>query len=358
MTSPSIFTPEYLGADKTPSIYAAAISTFCLASLAVPLRVISRRISSTNLWFDDWFIFVAYLFACGVFAATILLASKNPTHVTQILKSITPAEIFYTLSIVFAKYSILSFYWRVFGVTNRLRNILIALGVIVTAWGISVIVVSATSCLPLKALWNPEVHGKCVSLTKFYLGISFPNVITDWIMLVIPIRYIWRLQMPNNQKVVVLGLFVVGSFVCIVSLVRLIIISHLNLTDITWGLVDLDVWTCVESFSAVLCACLPSLKPIFNLMTGKPANQASRSTGKGVYTGSQSNKNTWKKNKPSITTDTLPESITRLRDDDAWAPVTTAEGTNSPEDIGLQEVGKKTNEINVTKEIAWGESRG
>lgn len=93
-------------------------------------------------------------------------------------------------------------------------------------------------------------------------------------------------------------------------------------------------------------------------MTGKPANQASRSTGKGVYTGSQSNKNIWKKNKPSITTDTLPESITRLRDDDAWAPVTTAEGTNSPEDIGLQEVGKKTNEINVTKEIAWGESRG
>ncbi|RAL61105.1 hypothetical protein DID88_010445 [Monilinia fructigena] len=250
--------------------------------MTIPLRIFSRRISSTNLWFDDWFIFVAYLFACGVFAATILC-------------------------------------------------------VIVTAWGISVIVVSATSCIPLKALWNLEVHGKCVSLTKFYLGISFPNVITDWI-------------------IGCLRTFHRGQF-CLYRIPRS---SYNHFTSKSHryhlGLVDLDVWTCVESFSAVLCACLPSLKPIFNLMTGKPANQASRSTGKGVYTGSQSNKSTWKNNKPSVTTDTLPGSIARLRDDDAWAPVTTAEGTNSP-DIGLKEVGKKTNEINVTKEIAWRESR-
>ncbi|QSZ31175.1 hypothetical protein DSL72_000738 [Monilinia vaccinii-corymbosi] len=184
-------------------------------------------------------------FGVGQHVATVM--SNDPSDVYGLLKAITPGEISYALSLLFSKYSILSFYWRVFGISS-MRTIILVMAAVVTLWAVSATIASFLACIPLEALWNPNIPGKCMPLANFYLGVSFPNVMTDWILLFIPIKYIWSLQMPKSQKLVVSGMFAVGSFVCIVSLIRLIIIYHLDLTDITWGLVDLVVWTGVESF--------------------------------------------------------------------------------------------------------------
>jgi hypothetical protein len=63
----------------------------------------------------------------------------------------------------------------------------------------------------MEALWNPLIEGKCIDLAKFLIAISFPNVITDWIMLAVPLSHIWGLHMPMSQKMVVMSLFVVGG---------------------------------------------------------------------------------------------------------------------------------------------------
>lgn len=47
-------------------------------------------------------------------------------------------EILYTLSICFTKYSILMFYWRIFGTTN-IRIPIYVIGAVVTAWGLGVV---------------------------------------------------------------------------------------------------------------------------------------------------------------------------------------------------------------------------
>jgi len=60
MSLPSL-SPEELAADKASSIYAGAITTFVLASVAIPLRIISRRMTGMKFWWDDYFIFIAYV---------------------------------------------------------------------------------------------------------------------------------------------------------------------------------------------------------------------------------------------------------------------------------------------------------
>ena len=70
---------------------------------------------------------------------------------------------------------------------------------------------------------------------------------------------------------------------CIISVVRLVYVVHLDLTDFTWNVVDFIIWTCLELWwyvasawtstsglthlarSAIICACLPSLGPLFRI---------------------------------------------------------------------------------------------
>lgn len=57
----STLSAEQIASDRSTSTFAAAIVTFTLASLAVPLRIFARRLTPANFWWDDWFIFVAYV---------------------------------------------------------------------------------------------------------------------------------------------------------------------------------------------------------------------------------------------------------------------------------------------------------
>lgn len=50
---------EYLAESRQPNIYAAEITTYAFALLAVSLRFWSRRIKAAGYWIDDWLILVA-----------------------------------------------------------------------------------------------------------------------------------------------------------------------------------------------------------------------------------------------------------------------------------------------------------
>lgn len=64
---PSAFSalPSGENVDLSPQIYVATITTFALATIVVPLRIYCRRLTSTALWWDDYFILIAYV--CNLF---------------------------------------------------------------------------------------------------------------------------------------------------------------------------------------------------------------------------------------------------------------------------------------------------
>lgn len=49
-----------------------------------------------------------------------------------------------------------------------------------------------------------------VDSPKLYLGNAFFTIITDIMMLGLPIPYIWSLKLPGVQKLVVIGILLVG----------------------------------------------------------------------------------------------------------------------------------------------------
>lgn len=56
--------------------------------------------------------------------------------------------------------------------------------------------------------------------------------------------------------------------VIIVSIIRIITVlkQDYNSVDFTWDMYPVVMWTGVEMFTAIICACLPSMKPILNFL--------------------------------------------------------------------------------------------
>lgn len=109
---------------------------------------------------------------------------------------------------------------------------------------------------------------KCISLGVVYISGSTPNVITDLMILLLPLPYVWGLHAPLGQRLILVGMFMLGCFVSIVSIVRLTILVGIPLSssDVTYNTKEVIVWSIVEINIGLVCACLPSMKPALRLL--------------------------------------------------------------------------------------------
>lgn len=124
------------------------------------------------------------------------------------------------------------------------------------------------NCIPVQAAWDITLlpEARCIEVRSIYLGGSVPNVVLDIIVVFMPIPYVWRLHAPLGQRLVLAGMFVLGTFIAVVSLVRLIIFLNIPIStsgDLTYNFREIIIWSIVEINIGLVCACLPSLKPAF-----------------------------------------------------------------------------------------------
>ena len=85
------------------------------------------------------------------------------------------------------------------------------LGGISITWASVYTIVAGLQCIPLRKMWYPEVEGTCIDLLALYLGNAIPNVITDMAILVLPVTQVWRLQVRLWQRIMLIGMFLLGS---------------------------------------------------------------------------------------------------------------------------------------------------
>ncbi|MCJ1426968.1 hypothetical protein MMC29_004871 [Sticta canariensis] len=93
-------------------------------------------------------------------------------------------------------------------------------------------------------------------------------MITDISILTIPLPVIWKLQMPTQQKIAVSGIFLLGTFVCGISIARFVFLLQIsqglgNAYDVTYNHAPTIYWTQLEGAFAVISACLPTFRPLF-----------------------------------------------------------------------------------------------
>ncbi|KAH6887135.1 hypothetical protein B0T10DRAFT_407061 [Thelonectria olida] len=297
-----------LSEDKRPVIIAVSVTTWVLAFLTLMMRVVGRRIKGLNLWLDDWFIVAALIAALGHVIGMAGYATSRgvgqhvwagkPDATYAWALGLFMAEIFYTLTLWLTKLSILAFYWRSFGVWRSMRWPIWALAAIVSSWGIALLLVTILQCSPTRAAWarydpdNPlpasEYHCR-IDQMQFFYGNAVPTIVTDVMLMLLPLPYVWRLHLPAGGKLALSGIFLVGIFVTVVSVIRLVLLLRTDLVnpDITWNFVSVGVLTIVEGNIAVVCACLPFAKPVlkkisFGLLDLTPLSRSRRKDNTGT----------------------------------------------------------------------------
>lgn len=118
--------------------------------------------------------------------------------------------ILWALGAAVVKIGILLFYWRVFIVRDFRRRVAIV-GAIVLTSSMSIILVFIFQCQPIRLFWADSEFGHCIDQVAFYLTGGSLNIASDVLVLSLPVRQVWKLNAPLNQRIALLFLFGLGG---------------------------------------------------------------------------------------------------------------------------------------------------
>ncbi|KAI4111250.1 MAG: hypothetical protein LQ339_000711 [Xanthoria mediterranea] len=268
-----------------------------IASILSRFRARVARKAAVGL--DDWLCLAALVLEIGCGITIIIGASghaigyhSNPQDVSNFYESHQRTQIFlekcefaFNILIIPAlglvKVSILLFYQRIFR-GRTFKIISWTLIGIASTWAVAFLLVTIFDCRGnFEANWGSvrDLRAECIDTFEQLLALSISDVITDVCILTLPIPLVWRLQMPHHRKFAVLAIFMLGAFSVAAGITRMVIFisifapSQHNVKDPTvlgvpstddLGVVSIILfWAMIEIGVAVIAACLPTLRPLF-----------------------------------------------------------------------------------------------
>ncbi|KAJ6439333.1 putative PTH11-type G-protein coupled receptor protein [Purpureocillium lavendulum] len=197
-------------------------------------------------------------------------------------------EIIYFAEVSLLKLALLFFYIRIFP-TTMVRRLLWATIAVVSLFGVTFVFLATFQCTPVEYYWwqwaaDGVHHGTCIDI----MGIGWSNaaisIALDAWMLGIPLWQLRTLNLDLRKKVGVAMMFCVGTFVTIVSMLRLrsLVQAGASTVNPTWDFFEAGVWSTVEINVGIICICMPSLRlllvRIFPGLRGMSTRYYGRST--------------------------------------------------------------------------------
>ncbi|KAL2024933.1 hypothetical protein VTK56DRAFT_3632 [Thermocarpiscus australiensis] len=253
-----------------------------IATIFVGLRWYTARVVARLPWTFDEYVCIVALIA----NYTMLFAESYDAHyglgrpITEVtntvlfMKGILAIEVTYGVACPLSKLAVLTMYHRIFSTSRLLRYCvwMIAFGLV--GWSIAVVGVSIFSCTPIHGFWDLSVPSKCIDSSKFYIGITVPNIIFDVMTVVLPTHRVWTLQMGRDKKLAITGVFLLGGSVILASLARLVLFSIFRPgagetgNNMSQTVVIPHSASAIETCLAIIGACLPPCAPLLRRILG------------------------------------------------------------------------------------------
>ncbi len=84
-------------------------------------------------------------------------------------------------------------------------------GAFVVAWYISIQITAIVQCLPINHYWHRAGEGHCIENNNFYIALAALNLLTDVVILIIPIPLVWHLNTSRTKKIGLTVVFLLGT---------------------------------------------------------------------------------------------------------------------------------------------------
>ncbi|KAG5290871.1 CFEM domain-containing protein [Histoplasma capsulatum G186AR] len=262
--------------DRTKVVSIAGVVGGGVAFLAFILRMMARLpfFNGGPFGMDDVMIIVAMIFAIPFTVFSVFIANaglgKDIWHVdfddiTKVLYIYYWDEWIYFSAIVPTKMSLHFFYLRIFPKKSFRIAIYIVMG-ITLAYGIVFILVSVFQCSPIKTAWlrwDGTAPGHCNNINLQGWTSAAINIVLDFVTLALPLRELSQMDLWRKKKIHICIMFSVGSFVTIVSILRLqSLLKFAKSRNFTWDYVEMGYWSTIEVHVGIICACMPAIRSL------------------------------------------------------------------------------------------------
>ncbi|KAI1325532.1 hypothetical protein F5Y16DRAFT_401249 [Xylariaceae sp. FL0255] len=172
------------------------------------------------------------------------------------------------ITILVLKGAILREWIRIFvpyGTRNSFFWTSTAVLVMHTLFHSSWIIAENLACTPHKKIWDPLISsGHCINVKGLYIPAAAVNLFADIIVLLLPQKVIWSLQMSRKTKIGVSLIFTIGFLACLAAIFRLYAtIIFYNSDDEVYTGSAMYLWALAEMTCLFLVFCVPAIPKAF-----------------------------------------------------------------------------------------------
>ncbi|SPQ25015.1 eec87730-e41e-40bc-a9d4-17d6dc907b95 [Thermothielavioides terrestris] len=259
--------------DRGAAYDTATIVLFVIAACTVVLRLGFKLLVTRSLSADDYAVFLLILVVVPSVVFTHYGTTPNgvgrdiwtltPQNITDFLYYFYLMAMFYFLQVMLLKLCLLLFYLRIFP-SQSVRRLLWGTIVLDVVFGVVFFFLAIFQCSPISYFWtnwDGEHEGKCLNSNAIAWANAAISIALDLWMLAIPLAQLKTLNLHWKKKIGVGLMFCVGTFVTVVSILRLqALVTFGKSNNATWDNFPVSLWSTVEISVGIMCTCMPTLR--------------------------------------------------------------------------------------------------
>jgi hypothetical protein len=231
-----------------------------IAAVFVAIRFAYKiLVTRADIGWDDWTVLATLLTAVVSAILTVFgmvkhglgqdLWTLSPEEITKMLRYFYIMATLYFTQVTLLKLTLTFFYIRVFP-SPGVQRLLWGTVIFITLWGFTFVMTAIFQCRPINYFWlkwDGLHEGHCLDINAIATSNAGLSIALDFWILGIPLFQLWGLKMNWKKKVGVGLMFCVGTFVTIVSILRLTALVHFAASaNASWEFYDVSVWSSVE----------------------------------------------------------------------------------------------------------------
>ncbi|KAF1980343.1 hypothetical protein BU23DRAFT_522391 [Bimuria novae-zelandiae CBS 107.79] len=254
----------------------AIIVSSLLGMACVSLRVYTRAYVFRNMGNEDWTMILAAVLTMVLASLFLVSLKKYNMGFSGISltmeKSVESAKLglaviaVYKTIVTLIKASILMIYLRL-SVTKAFAWLCKGSIYLLFTYQAIVLIIIPLECIPLRKMWDftGTVPGHCIDTATFYYITSAFHIIMDMWILLLPYRLIFSIPRPTREKIAVYAVFGLGAFGTLCSIIRFhFLVVALHSMDPYYDALGLHVWSMTEVNVGIICASIPTLRPLLS----------------------------------------------------------------------------------------------
>ncbi|KAK1480249.1 hypothetical protein CTAM01_14458 [Colletotrichum tamarilloi] len=220
------------------ALVGSTVAMICITTLVVSIRM-AVRTSLRTYGLDDVLITASWVFAMGMFTATMISAHSglgrhhhdvSVSEYEQFLKLTIATSATYSYGLALAKMSFAVLYIRMLP-DRRLVVMNRAIILFLCGQAIEESLIPIFQCKPIAKAWTVGMEGTCLDLpVLWWSGFGF-NLCTDLILFIQPVPTLWKLQLPLVKRLGLIAMLSLGLLVVAISVIRMHSVTEMGIDD-------------------------------------------------------------------------------------------------------------------------------